>query len=116
MNLQPKHIPYGVILVLVAWILIADRVHERRIDELQAHSDSLFTRLQNAEVAARSWELATRAATARHDQLLLERDQADAEADSLLEIINSTPHAPRPRRPRTAPELRQSILRAARTR
>lgn len=115
MNLQPKHIPYGIILILVAWILIADRVHENRIADMQLHSDSLEARLRRIDIIAKSWELSATVAASRYEAIVADRYRADAEVDSLLNIINSTPHAPRPRRPRTAPELRGSILRAART-
>ncbi len=100
---------WGYLLPMAA-ILVLALLLNRRTAERDACTDAIRQAREDARVALE----ASRLADERAAVLQAERDALDAQYDSLLtKITKRRPHAIPPR-PRTAPELRESILRATR--
>lgn len=100
---------WGYVLPLAAIVVLALLLH-RRTAERDACTDAIEAARTEARVALE----ASRLADERAAVLQRERDALDAQYDSLLTKITKRRPNAIPPRPRTAPELRESILRAAR--
>lgn len=115
MGLKPREVAMlvccSVLLFLSAGLEIRRRSAVRAAMEAVAH-------LERVEAAARAWQAESGTMESILERERLERqalwEQHDALRFSYDSIIYHSTHHARPRPPRTAPALRESILRATR--
>lgn len=102
---------WGYVLpaILIAGLAILLHVRSQQLHDCAR-------RIDQAAAEARGAIEASNAVQVRMEALQAERDALDAAYDSLLNKYQSRPRYAIPPRPRTAPELRDAILRATRER